>query len=30
MWMRCCAVCRRMLKKLNLQAHIQCDCGWEW
>jgi len=28
MWMRCCAACRRVLRKPWLCDHIRCDCGW--
>jgi len=30
MWMRCCAACRRVLRKARLGDHIRCECGWEW
>lgn len=30
MWMRCCPICRRILKKFRLCDHIRCECGWEW
>jgi hypothetical protein len=30
MWTRCCAACRRVLRKARLCDHIRCECGWEW
>lgn len=27
MWMRCCAVCRRLLIKVTLCDDIRCECG---
>ena len=30
MWMRCCAACRRVLRKASLADHVRCECGWEW
>jgi hypothetical protein len=30
MWMRSCAVCKALLKKLSLRDSIRCQCGWEW
>ncbi len=29
MWMRCCAACRRVLRKARLADHVRCECGWE-
>jgi hypothetical protein len=30
MWMRSCAVCKVLLRKLRLTDSIRCQCGWEW
>ena len=30
MWMRSCAVCKALLKKLRLSDSTRCQCGWEW
>jgi hypothetical protein len=30
MWMRSCAVCKALLKKLRLCDSVRCQCGWEW
>ena len=30
MWMRSCAVCKALLKKLQLCDSLGCQCGWEW
>jgi len=30
MWMRSCAVCKALLKKLRLIDSVRCQCGWEW
>lgn len=30
MWMRSCAVCKSLLRKLRLCDSIRCQCGWEW
>src|SRR3974390_2538515 len=30
MWIRSCAVCKELLKKLRLSDCIRCKCGWEW
>ena len=30
MWMRSCAVCKALLRKLRLWDSIRCQCGWEW
>jgi hypothetical protein len=29
MWMRCCAACKRVLRKASLAHHVRCECGWE-
>jgi hypothetical protein len=30
MWMRSCAVCKALLRKLRLCDSVRCQCGWEW
>ena len=30
MWMRSCAVCKALLRKLRLSDSVRCQCGWEW
>ena len=30
MWMRSCAICKALLKKLRLSDFVRCQCGWEW
>jgi len=30
MWMRSCAVCKALLRKLQLSDSVRCECGWEW
>src|SRR5436305_755100 len=30
MWMRSCAVCKVLLRKLRLCDSVRCQCGWEW
>ena len=30
MWMRSCAVCKALLRKLRLSDSIRCQCGWDW
>ena len=30
MWMRTCAVCKAVLRKLRLADSVRCECGWEW
>ena len=30
MWMRACAICKRLLTKHNLSDSVRCECGWEW
>jgi hypothetical protein len=30
MWMRSCAMCEALLKKLRWGDSIRCQCGWEW
>jgi len=30
MWMRSCAVCKVLLRKLRLCDSDRCQCGWEW
>ena len=30
MWMRSCATCKALLKKLRLSEFVRCQCGWEW
>jgi len=30
MWMRSCAVCKTLLRKLRLCDSLRCQCGWEW
>ena len=30
MWMRSCAICRALMKKLRLSDCLRCQCGWEW
>jgi hypothetical protein len=30
MWMRSCAICKELLKKLRLSDSLRCKCGWEW
>jgi len=30
MRMRCCAACKRVLRKARLCEHIRRECGWEW
>ncbi len=30
MWMRSCAVCKALLRKLRLTDSVRCKCGWEW
>jgi hypothetical protein len=30
MWMRSCAICKAVLKKLRVIDSITCKCGWEW
>jgi hypothetical protein len=30
MWMRSCAICKALLKKLSLSDFVRCQCGWEW
>ena len=30
MWMRACALCKAVLRKLKLADHVRCQCGWEW
>jgi hypothetical protein len=30
MWMRPCALCKELLKKLRLSDSVRCKCGWEW
>jgi len=29
MWMRSCAICKTLLKKLKLVDSVRCQCGWE-
>jgi hypothetical protein len=30
MWMRSCAICKALMKKLKLSDSVRCQCGWEW
>src|SRR5437773_1707913 len=30
MWMRSCAICKALMKKLRLSDSVRCQCGWEW
>ena len=30
MWMRSCAVCKALLRKLRLRDSVRCQCGWTW
>jgi len=30
MWMRSCALCKALLRKLRLSDSTRCKCGWEW
>jgi hypothetical protein len=30
MWMRSCAVCKAVMKKLRLCDSVVCQCGWKW
>jgi len=30
MWMRSCAVCKALLRKLRLCDSVRCHCGWIW
>jgi hypothetical protein len=30
MWMRSCALCKALLRKLRLSDSTRCECGWEW
>ena len=30
MWMRSCAVCKALLRKVRLSDSVRCQCGWEW
>jgi hypothetical protein len=30
MWMKSCAVCNELLKKLRLSDSVRCKCEWEW
>ena len=30
MWMRSCAVCKALLRKLRLCDSVRCSCGWMW
>jgi hypothetical protein len=30
MWMRSCAICKALLKKLRSSDFVRCHCGWEW
>lgn len=30
MWMRSCAICKALMKKLRLSDSVRCPCGWEW
>ena len=30
MWMRACAICKRLLTKHSLSDSVRCECGWEW
>ena len=30
MWMRSCAICKALLKKLRVIDSERCGCGWEW
>jgi len=30
MWMRSCAICKALLRKLRLCDSVRCQCGWVW
>ncbi len=30
MWMRSCAACKALLRKLRLCDSVRCQCGWTW
>ncbi len=30
MWVRSCAVCKALLRKLRLCDSVRCQCGWTW
>jgi hypothetical protein len=30
MWMRSCAVCKALLRKLRPSDSVHCRFGWEW
>jgi hypothetical protein len=30
MWMRSCAICKALLRKMRLSDSVCCQCGWEW
>jgi hypothetical protein len=30
MWMRSCAICKALMKKLRLSDSVRYECGWEW
>ena len=30
MWMRSCAICKALLRKMKLSDSVRCQCGWEW
>jgi hypothetical protein len=30
MWMRSCAICKALIRKLTLSDSVRCQCGWEW
>ena len=30
MWMRLCAMCKKLMLKPDLGHSVHCQCGWEW
>jgi len=30
MWIRSCAVCKALLRRLRLCDSARCNCGWVW